>query len=205
MQGYWVGDRFIEIRKSEWHDHDTDLNFIQTIFLLAFTVIMVIFAIAGIVVWANKTIRMNNYQIKESQKVNEQYKLLYESPTNVDEFLITKKQMEERKRLYEAEELEKQQKALLIAETKHAKKICEPGSYIKIIDLDFNVRVKEFFGYEGISWEEVCFNVADTNSWKYISFHEYSCQCIAQNRPVYTSEYINFIYSGYLYEDGTIR
>ena len=209
MQGYWVGDRFVECRKSEWNKHKTDYDFIQTVIMLAFTVIMVLFAIAGIVVWANKTIRMNNYQIKESQKVNEQYRFLYESPANVDETLITKQQMEERKRLYEAEELEKQKKALLIAETKHAKTICEIGSYVWIKNYGgkygIYVRVKDIFGYEGMTWEGINFNIADTDNWEYISFHNYYCQCIAQERPVYTSKYINFVNSGYTFADGTTK
>lgn len=159
--------------------------------LLCFAIFITIIAVIGAIVYAIKVIQYNAYELEESKKINNTYKVIYETKINADKNYITEQMMAERQKVYDKEARERHIKNLHKIETEMAKKEIPPGTYIKIVNTDTQVRVKAWDGFQAICWDgdNYSFNFA-YDEWRKSEYIFYKAQCDAQGRVCYTSKLI---------------
>ena len=149
------------------------------------TGIMAFAAVIGILVIAYQNIKIFNVRLEASQIVNDEINKLYNSISNVDKDIITKEQYETRKKIYEEEELKRQQEGLIKSQTALSKKKCEVGSYIMIKNGREPVRVTSIEGYIAYTHENISFVPVETDTWYYLSAKEYAFYCKIKGREPY--------------------
>lgn len=144
-------------------------------FLLALvSIVATVFLITAIIVTGYKKITLFREELEASRIINKQYNILFSMELNLNENIVTKKQMDERKKIYDAAEREIQRKALLKAETEISKEICPVGTYVFLKDMHRAVRVKALSGYQAATYEDIYFLTIDTDSYYTLSMHEYN-------------------------------
>ena len=171
----------------------TPISNFEKAILICITIVITFIAIVLCLVSAYKHIKIFNTELEESKMINEEYKMIYNSVANVNEELVKREEVENLKKYYEKEERDFQKAQLLKAETKLAKKICPIGSYIEIIETHTYVRVKDFEGFNAITWDGIDFYIGDTNTWRFTDTMKYYNQCIFQNRIPYIDKNIALI------------
>ena len=121
-------------------------------------------------------------ELRAAEDVNLRQKVIYNSQANIDYVLMTQREYEERKKIYDAEELDFQKKKTLELETRIAKEMCPIGSYVRIFDINETVRISGFIGYEAQTYEGINFQVVDIDNWEFTSRDWYVARCQVKGR-----------------------
>ena len=180
MNNYTYKDFIKRHTRSNW-----DWEGFFWLILYIFAGLMTFAAVVIILVCAYQNIKLFNVRLEESHTINQEISKLYNSLSNIDQDIITKEQYENRKKIYEAEELEKEKAMLRISQTNLSKKKCEIGSYVMIKDIREPVRVTSIDGYIAYTHEGISFVPVETDSWYFLSAQEYATESKRKGREPY--------------------
>lgn len=150
-----------------------DTPIIRLILFIVMCIIFLTLIGVKVFVFAYKEITTHNQKLEEAYMINNLLKQTYDLQQQFEIKLITKNELEQRKKIYTDKELETQRKTVIKTQTEIAKKICPVGTYVYLEEERVPVRVKKLDGLQAITYEGYMFMVSEDETYHMLSYKEY--------------------------------